>query len=157
MLALSPTNPTTIYYNLGAWFNTGGKVVGFAEEWGRRVMDRTDADRIKEAFERLAVAVQDSYEAAAEGAAEGAASMRQANFRLTRSVLQSNTELLRAQAEIQADLNRRTLESMAEQARRHRKPLLKLSRGSVDAYDGFLGSLSSYYEELSRETGEPGN
>lgn len=69
-------------------------------------MDRTDADRIKEAFERLARAVQDSYEAAAEGAV----SIREANLRLTRSVLQSNTELLRAQAEIQADFNRRTRE-----------------------------------------------
>jgi len=116
-------------------------------------MDRTDVDRIKEGFERLAGAVQDSYEAATEGAA----SMQEANFRLTRSVFQSNTELLKAQAEIQADLNRRTLESMAEQARRHRELLLKLSRGSLGAYDGFLDSLSSYYEELSRETGEPGN
>ncbi len=116
-------------------------------------MDRTDADRIKEAFERLAGAVQDSYEAATEGAV----SMRETNFRLTRSVYQSNTELLRAQAEIQADINRRTLASMAEQARRHRESLLKLSRGSLEAYDGFLGSLSSYYEDLSKEAGEPGN
>ncbi len=116
-------------------------------------MDTRDADRIKEAFERLAGVVYDSYETAAEGAA----SMQEANFRLARSVFQSNTELLKAQAEIQSDLNRRALETMAEQTRRHRESLLKLSRGSLDAYDGFLDSLSSYYEELSREAGEPGD
>ena len=111
-------------------------------------MDGREADRIREAFERLAGAVQDSYETAAEGAA----SMQEANLRLTRSIFENHAEFLKAQAEIQSDLRLRTLESVAEQTRRHRESLLKLSRGSLDAYDGFLGSLSLYYEDLSRET-----
>lgn len=111
-------------------------------------MDRRDAGRSEEALERLIQAVRSSY--------ESAASAREANFRAARSVFESNAELIRAQAEIQAELNRNTLQSVAEGARRHRESFLKLSRGSLDAYDGFLGSLSSYQEELSRETGEPG-
>ncbi len=111
-------------------------------------MNSSEADRIKEAFERLAGVVQDSYETAAEGAA----SMQEANLRLTRTLFENHAELLRAQAEIQSDLRLRTLESVAEQARRQREALLKLSRGSLEAYDGFLGSLSSYYEDLSTET-----
>lgn len=115
-------------------------------------MDRRDAGRSEEALERLIEAVRSSY----ESALESAASAREANFRAARSVFESNAELIRAQAEIQAELNWNTLQSMAEGARRHRESFLKLSRGSLDAYDGFLGSLSSYQEELSRETGEPG-
>lgn len=116
-------------------------------------MNERDADRIKEAFERLASVVQDSYETAVKGAA----SMQETNLHLTQNIIENHAELLKAQAEIQSDLSLRTLDNIAEQAQRHRESLLQLSRGSLDAYEGFLGSLSSYYEELSTETNDPGS
>lgn len=111
-----------------------------------------DADKVNEAVERMTEAVWGPYEAALENTA----AMRESNTRLVRSLFENNIELLRAQTEMQAEINRNTLQSIAEQARKHREALLGLSRESLNAYDGFLGSLSSYYEEVSEETEEPG-
>jgi hypothetical protein len=33
---------------------------------------------------------------------------------------------------------------------------MELSRESLNAYDGFVDSLSSYYEEVSKEAEKPG-
>ena len=111
-----------------------------------------DADEVNEAVERLTEAVWGPYEAAVKNTA----AMRETNTRLARSLFENNIELLRAQTEMQAEINRNTLQSIAEQARKHREALLGLSRESLNAYDGFLGSLSSYYEEISEEIEEPG-
>ena len=57
-----------------------------------------------------------------EAARENTAAMQETNNRLAWSLFESNIELL-----------------------------LGLSRESLNAYDGFLDSLSSYYEEVSEE------
>jgi hypothetical protein len=46
---------------------------------------------------------------------------------------------------------------MAEQIRKHREVFQELSRDSLDAYDGFLDSLSSYHKEVSKRLEEPGD
>ncbi len=129
-------------------------MVGFAGERGKEneMMLGDDADKVNEAVERLAEAAWGSYEATVENTA----AMHETNTRIARSLFQSNIELLRAQAEMQAEVNRHNLQSLAEQARKHREALLGLSRESLNAYDGFLGSLSSYYEEVSEESERPG-
>jgi uncharacterized membrane-anchored protein YjiN (DUF445 family) len=110
-------------------------------------MFEKDADKVNEAVERLTEAMWGSYEAAVENTT----SMQETNTRMVKSLFESNIELLRAQAEIQAEINQHTLQSLAEQARKHREAFLGLSRESLNAYDGFLDSLSSYYEEVSEE------
>ena len=106
-----------------------------------------DPDKVNEAVERMTEAMRDSYEAARENTA----AMQETNNRLAWSLFESNIELLRAQAEMQAEINRLTLQNLADQARKHREAFLGLSRESLNAYDGFLDSLSSYYEEVSEE------
>lgn len=106
-----------------------------------------DADKVNEAVERLTEAMRGSYEAAWENTT----AMQETNARMVRSLFESNIDLLRAQAEIQAEINNHTLQSIAEQARKHREAFLGLSQESLNAYDGFLDSLSSYYQEVSEE------
>jgi hypothetical protein len=115
------------------------------------MMSEKDVDKVNEAVEKLTEAVRDSYRAAMENTA----TVQESNARLARSLFQSNIEALKVQAEIQAKFHSHTLESLAEQVRKNREVFLELSRGSLNAYDGFLDSLSSYYEELSGEIEEP--
>ncbi len=114
-------------------------------------MDRRNVDKVNEAVEKLTETVQGSYEAAMENTA----AMQESNVRLARSLFESNIEALKVQAEIQAEINRHSLQSMAEQIRKNQETFLKLSRESLNAYDGFLDSLSSYYKEVSGESEEP--
>jgi primosomal protein N'' len=114
-------------------------------------MPRNDSDKVNEAVERLTEAMWGSY----ESAVERTAAMQESNSRFARSLFESNLELLRAQTEIQNEINLHTLQSLADQARQHREAFLELSRESLNAYDGFLDSLSSYYEEVSRESENP--
>jgi uncharacterized membrane-anchored protein YjiN (DUF445 family) len=117
------------------------------------MMPREDADKVNEAVERMARTMWGSYETAVENTA----AMQESNSRFVRNLFESNLELLRTQAEIQAELNRHTLQSLADQIRKHREALLELSRESLYAYDGFVDSLSSYYEEVSEETERSGD
>ncbi len=110
-------------------------------------MDQQHQKQINEAAERMAQTVLGSYETAMENTA----AMQESNSRFIRNLFESNLELLRNQAEIQQELTRHTLQSLADQIRKHREALLELSRESLDAYDGFVDSLSSYYEEVSKE------
>ncbi len=129
-------------------------MVGFTGERGKEneMMLGDDTDKVNDAVERLTEAAWGSYEAAVENTT----AMHETNTRIARSLFQSNIELLKAQAEIQAEVNRHNLQSLAEQARKHREALLGVSRESLNAYDGFLSSLSSYYEEVSEESERPG-
>ena len=117
------------------------------------MMPRDDADKVNEAVERMARTMWGSYETAMENTA----AMQESNSRFVRSLFESNLELLRTQAETQAELNRHTLQSLADQFRKHREALMELSRESLDAYDGFVDSLSSYYEEVSKEAEKSGD
>lgn len=111
------------------------------------MIPKDDADKVNEAVERLARTMWGSYETAVENTA----AMQESNSQFVRNLFESNLELLRTQAEIQAELNRHTLQSLADQIRKHREALVELSRESLHAYDGFVDSLSSYYEEVSKE------
>ena len=117
------------------------------------MIPRDDADKVNEAVERMAQTIWGSYETAVENTA----AMQESNSRFVRSLFESNLELLRTQAETQAELNRHTLQSLADQFRKHREALMELSRESLDAYDGFVDSLSSYYEEVSKEAEKSGD
>ena len=111
------------------------------------MIPKDDADEVNEAVERMARTMWGSYETAVENTA----AMQESNSQFVRNLFESNLELLRTQAEIQAELNRHTLQSLADQIRKHREALVELSRESLHAYDGFVDSLSSYYEEVSKE------
>jgi hypothetical protein len=117
------------------------------------MIPRDDADKVNEAVEKMAQTMWGSYETAVENTA----AIRESNSRFVRNLFESNLELLRTQAEIQAELNRHTLQSLADQMRQHREALLELSRESLHAYDGFVDSLSSYYEEVSKEAERSGD
>lgn len=114
-------------------------------------MVEKNTDKVNEAVEELTKVVQDSYRIAWENTA----AVQESNTRLARSLYESNVKVLEAQVEIQADLQRHTLRGLAEQMRKHREAFQELSRESLNAYDGFLGSLSSYYKEVSKGLEEP--
>lgn len=110
-------------------------------------MDEKDANRADQAAEELTKAARESYRAAVDRAFAA----RESNMRLSRSFFEDWIDTFEAQAE----LNRHVLKSMAEMAWEQRQNFLRLSRESSDAYDGFLGSLYTYYEEVSEEPKEP--
>jgi pyrroloquinoline quinone (PQQ) biosynthesis protein C len=104
-------------------------------------MDKNDTDQANDgAREKLTEAVRGSYEAAVESTA----AMQESNTRLARSFFEGSIEALEAQAEV----SRHTLQSVAQLAREQQEAFQELSRRSLDAYDGFLDSLFSYYKEV---------
>jgi DNA anti-recombination protein RmuC len=112
-------------------------------------MGEKDADRAKDGLvEELTEAVQEYYEAAVESAA----AMQDSNAQLARRFYENSAEALETQVEI----NRHTLQSLAKMAREQREVFRRLSRESLDAYDGFLDSLFSYHKEVLREPEAPG-
>ncbi len=104
-------------------------------------MNERDTTRINEVTEELTQAAQESYKAAVDRAF----AVREGNMRLAQGVFDDWVSTLQEQAE----LNRRTIQSLAELAREQREVFQELSRQSLNAYDGFLDSLSSYYSEVS--------
>lgn len=110
-------------------------------------MDEKRVSRTNQAAEELVEAARESYKAAVDRAFAA----RESNARLARSFFEDWIDTLQDQAE----LNRRTMQSLAEQTREQREALRQLSRGSLNAYDGFLDSLYSYYKAVSKETKEP--
>jgi hypothetical protein len=95
------------------------------------------------AAEKLREAVRDYYEAAFESTA----AVQESNARLARSFVEGSIEALEAQAEV----SHHTLQSLAELAREQQEAFQELSRRSLDAYDGFLDSLFSYYKEVLKK------
>jgi hypothetical protein len=82
---------------------------------------------------------------------ESTAAVQESNARLARSFFEGSVETF----ETQLELNRRAVQRMAELAREQREALRRLSLESVNAYDGFVDSLFSYYKEVSKESEEP--
>ena len=107
-------------------------------------MNEKDTNRIEEAAEELAEAARESYRAAVDRAFAA----QESNMNLARSFFEEWVDTVQDQAE----LNRRAMQSLAELAREQREVFQELSRESLNAYDGFLDSLFSYYEEV---LGEP--
>lgn len=109
-------------------------------------MDERHMDRAGDAAWEMVEATHESYRAVVERAF----AMRESNQRLTRDFFEESLEILQDHAE----MNRRTLETLARQAREQREALRDLSLESLDAYDGFVDSLSAYHDEVSAERDE---
>ena len=98
------------------------------------------AEDAAEEFDRLA---RESYKAAVDRAFD----VQKSGMRLSRRFFENWLETLEDQAEI----NRHTLRSLTELVQEQREVFREMSRESLYAYDGFVDSLSSYYEDVSKE------
>ncbi len=104
-------------------------------------MDERQADRMRDASKELEEATRESYRAAVDHAFE----VQKGGMRLSRRFFENWLETL----EDQTELNRRTLQGLQELVREQREVFHELSRESMNAYDGFVDSLSSFQEEVS--------
>jgi hypothetical protein len=105
-------------------------------------VDERDVRRNRETSEQLDRLTREGYKAAVDQAFEA----QKSSMRLSRRFFENWVEALDDQAEI----NRRTLGSLRELVREQSEVFKELSRESVDAYDGFLDSLDTYQDDLSR-------
>ena len=110
-------------------------------------MDEKGENRAREAAEELSKAARESYKQAVDRAFEA----QKSNMRLSRRFFENWIETLGDHAE----LNRRTMEDLTGLVREQRAVYGALSSESLEAYDGFLYSLSAYYEEVSKDLEEP--
>ena len=106
-------------------------------------MDEKGAKRAEEAAEQLDKLTRESYKAAVDRAFEA----QKSGIRLSRRFFENWVETL----EDQAELNRRTMQDLTELVREQREVFQQLSGESLDAYDGFVDSLSVYYDEVSED------
>ena len=107
-------------------------------------MDEKDVNRAGEAAEELDRLARESYRAAVDRAFD----VQKSGMRLSRRFFENWIETLEGHAE----LNRRTMQGLTELVREQREVFRVMSRESLDAYDGFVDSLATYYEEVSEET-----
>jgi hypothetical protein len=107
-------------------------------------MDEKDTNRAGDASEEMERLSRESYRAAVDRAFD----VQKSGLGLSRRFFENWIETL----EDHAELNRRTMEGLTELVREQREVFREMSRESLDAYDGFVGSLTSYYEEVSGET-----
>jgi hypothetical protein len=107
-------------------------------------MDEKDVNRAGDAAEELDRLARESYRAAVDRAFD----LQKSNMRLSRRFFEHWIETL----EDSAELNRRTMGDLTALIQEQREVFRKMSRESLDAYDGFVDSLSSYYEEVSQES-----
>src|SRR5919107_214683 len=106
-------------------------------------MDEKDQERARDASEEMDRLSRESYRAAVDRAFE----VQKSSMRLSRRLFENWIETLEGHAE----LNRRTMQGLTELVREQREVFREMSRESQDAYDGFVDSLGSYYEEVSEE------
>ena len=107
-------------------------------------MDEKGARRTEEAAEELDKLTRESYKAAVDQAFEA----QRSGMRLSRRFFEDWVETL----EDHAELNRRTMQDLTELVREQREVFQQLSHESLDAYDGFVDSLTTYYEEAAEDT-----
>ena len=107
-------------------------------------MDEKDINRAGDASEELDSLARESYRAAVDRAFD----VQKSGVRLSRHFFENWIETL----EDHAELNRRTMRGLTELVREQREVFREMSQDSLDAYDGFVDSLASYYEEVSEET-----
>ena len=106
-------------------------------------MGTEDADKRHKAVGDLAEISRESYRTVVDRTFAA----RESSARVTRSFFEDTVEELHEQTES----NRRAMEELAEQMRRQSSALLELSRDSLESYEGFLDSLTSYYEDSTGE------
>jgi hypothetical protein len=104
-------------------------------------VDERKAGRTRDAAGEFEKATRESYKAAVDHAFE----VQKGGMRLSRRFFENWIETL----EDQAELNRRALQNLQQLVREQREVFHELSLESMDAYDGFLDSLSSYQDEIS--------
>ncbi len=107
-------------------------------------MDEKDAKRAGDAAEELDRLARESYGAAVDRAFD----VQKSGMRLSRRFFENWIETL----EDHAELNRRTMRGLTDLIREQREVFGEMSQESLSAYDGFVDSLSSYYEEVRPET-----
>ena len=105
-------------------------------------MDERDARRHREASERLNRLTREGYKSAVDQAFEA----QKSGMRLSRRFFENWVETL----DDHVDLNRRAVASLQQLVREQNEVFRRLSRESVDAYDGFLDSLDAYQEDISK-------
>jgi hypothetical protein len=103
-------------------------------------MDEKDQERARDASEEMDRLSRESYRAAVDRAFE----VQKSGMRLSRRFFENWLETL----EDHAELNRRTMQGLTELVREQREVFRKMSRESLEAYDGFVDSLASYTEEV---------
>jgi hypothetical protein len=108
----------------------------------RSEVDERDLRRHQQASEQLERLTREGYKTAVDQAFEA----QKSSMRLSRRFFENWVETL----DDQAELNRRTLGSLQQLVSEQREVFRALSRESVDAYDGFLDSLDTYQEDLSK-------
>ncbi len=106
-------------------------------------MDEKDQERARDASEEMDRLSRESYKAAVDRAFE----VQKGGMRLSRRFFENWLETL----EDHAELNRRTMQGLTELVREQREVFRKMSRESLEAYDGFVDSLASYTEEVWEE------
>jgi hypothetical protein len=104
-------------------------------------MDEKDVNRAGEPAEEMNKLARESYRAAVDRAFD----VQKSGVRLSRRFFENWIETL----ENHAELNRRTARSLTQLVQEQREVFREMSRESLSAYDGFVDSLSSYYEEVS--------
>jgi hypothetical protein len=104
--------------------------------------------RPKEAAEKLDEIARESYKVAVEQAFEA----QKSGLRLSRRFFENWIETL----EDRAELNRRTMQGLSQLVREQRQVFQKLTHESLDAYDAFVESLSSYEHMLESDEGDYG-
>lgn len=97
--------------------------------------------RVGKAADDLAETVWDSYRAIFESAL----ATQERNVELTLHVFESGMETVERGVEI----NRRVALELARRMREQREVYEEISRESNDAYEGFVGSLSDFYRDVS--------
>ncbi len=102
-----------------------------------------ELDRPLEAVERLNAANREAYRTAVDHAFEA----QKSGMKLSRAFFENWVETLEDGAEI----NRRALEDLRRIAADQREAFFHLSHDSLDAYDGFVDSLSLYEAEIAGE------
>ena len=107
-------------------------------------MVEKNADKANEVAEKMTEAVQAYYKTAVESTT----TVQESHARLAQSLFESGVEALK----IQAELRDQTLQSLGEQLRKHHEVFQEVSRKSLNAYEGFLGSLFSYYRDVTGES-----
>ena len=106
-------------------------------------MDEKDQERARDASEEMDRLSRESYRAAVDRAFE----VQKSGMRLSRRFFENWLETL----EDHAELNRRTMQGLTELVWEQREVFRKMSRESLEAYDGFVDSLASYTEEVWEE------
>ena len=105
-------------------------------------MDEKGANRAGEAAQEMERLARESYRAAVDHAFD----VQKSGMRISRRFFENWLETLEDHAEI----NRRTMRSLTELVQEQREVFRVMARESLYAYDGFVDSLASYHEEVSK-------